>query len=91
MHIFVLFVCQFILEALVWFSLFISDGFHLVRVFVLIYFAFFPNCAGIIFIVDSVVFFFILHAHTNIFPYSHFQKKKKKNNKKKTKQKKPAT
>lgn len=39
-QIFVLFVCQFILEALVWFSLFISDDINLVRDFVLIYFAF---------------------------------------------------
>lgn len=39
-QIFVLFVCRFILEALVWFSLFISDDINLVRDFVLIYFAF---------------------------------------------------
>lgn len=35
-----------------------------------------PNCAGKDFI-WTVISYFFLHAHNNIFPYGHFQKKRK--------------
>lgn len=66
----------YLFASLSWFSLFISDRFHLATGFDLIYFAFLPVVQGKILLGQWLVAFF-LHAHNNIFPYGHFQKKRK--------------
>lgn len=63
----------FILEALVWFILFISDGFHLVRVFGFNLYCFSLNCAEKDFIVDSD-FRFSLCTYQNLFLMVIFRK-----------------
>lgn len=63
---------------LVWFSLFTSGGFHLVRVLVFMYFAFVPIAQGKILLWTVIYYYFFIHAHRSACPYSHFQENGKR-------------